>query len=229
MFRYALATTLAVALNASAIGAQPGFVPASYVSGGLPAIPVLAVSGGEVFLEVLVADDGHVDSVNTLRTTPPFTDAVISAVRGWRFKPAAEAIAPLTGQGEAPARPVKGSVFVAAMFAPPALYAPTLGQPPRDVASPSAETPGAIVANAAGYPLRALGDGMVLVEVAINGAGAVTGARVVLSSPAFDAAAVAAARSWLFVGARRGGSGVPALAYLMFAFRAPVTGLPEAF
>jgi TonB family protein len=226
MCRYALATTLAAALSASTAGAQPGFVPASYVSGGLPAIPVLAVSGGEVFLEVLVADDGHVDSMKTLRTTPPFTDAVVSAVRGWRFKPAAEAIAPLAGQGAAPARPVKGSVLVAAVFAPPSLNVPTLGQPPRDVASPSAETPGAIVANPASYPLRALGDGTVLVEVSISGAGAVTAARVVVSSPAFDAAAVVAARSWLFVGARRGGTGVPALAYLMFSFRAPVTGLP---
>jgi TonB family protein len=215
MFRYALATTFATALNASAVAAQPGFAPASYVSGGLPAAPALAVSGGEVFLEVLVADDGHVDSIRTLRTTPPFTDAVTSVVRGWRFKPAAE-----------PARPVAGSVFVAAMFAPPALNVPTLGQPPRDVASPSAETPGAIVATPASYPLRALGDGTVLVEVSIDRAGLTTDARVIVSAPGFDAAAVAAARSWLFVGARRGGSGVPARAYLIFNFRAPVTGLP---
>src|SRR5579864_2699712 len=215
MFRYALATTLAAALNASVAGAQPGFVPASYTSGGLPAAPLLAVSVGAVFLEVMVADDGHVDSIRTLRTTPPFTEAVTGVVRNWRFKPAVEA-----------ARPVASSVFVAAMFAPPALNVPTLGRPPQDVASPSAETPGTIVANPASYPLRAVGDGTVLVEVSIDAGGMTTDAHVIAPAPGFDAAAVAAARSWLFVGARRGGSGVPARAYLIFNFRAPVTGLP---
>jgi TonB family protein len=216
---------LAIVLHGSApAGAQAGFVPARYVSGSLPVVPVLVVSGGQVFLEVLVAEDGRVDSIGTLRTTPPFTDAVIEAVRGWRFRPATEAARPSVDQGVAPTRAVAVPVFVAAMFAPPVLIGPTLGQPPQDLLSASDETPSPTVANPAAYPPRALGDGTVLVEVTIDNTGVLTDARVKVSSPAFDAAAMAAARSWSFRPARRHGNAVTAHAYLLFAFRQPVTG-----
>jgi TonB family protein len=225
MPRYALAGILTVALAGSAaVPAQPRFTPARYVSGDLPAIPVLAVSGGEVFLEVRVAGDGHVDAIRTLRTTPPFTDAVIQAVRGWRFKPAAEIVTPPSGQPEAPPQPVAGSVFVAAIFAPPVLNGPTLGQPPQDLASASPEAPMPMTATPAPYPPRAMGNGTVLVEVTIDSAAALTDARVVVSSPAFDAAAKAAAKSWSFLVARRKGDAVKAHAYLVFGFQQPVTG-----
>jgi TonB family protein len=223
MFRYARLTAMLVAAldPAAGVATSPGFTPARYVGGSLPAPPALTVSGGEVFLEVLVAEDGRVDSVRTLRTTPPFTDAVITAVRGWRFIPAAEPVAPSTGQTEGATRSVAGPVFVAAMFVPPALNGPTLGQPPQDVASPSGETPTPMVATPATYPPNAAGDGVVLVEVTIDASGS-TDAHVIVSSPAFDEAASAAARSWSFSGARRDGNGVPAHAYLLFSFRSPV-------
>jgi TonB family protein len=66
----------------------------------------------------------------------------------------------------------------------------------------------------------------VLVEVTIDGAGVLTDAQVNVSSPAFDAAALAAARSWSFRAARKQGNAVTTHAYLLFAFRQPVTGLP---
>jgi TonB family protein len=204
--------------------AQAGFVPAHYLSGDLPVTPPLVVSGGEVFLEVLVAMDGRVDSIRTLRTTPPFTDAVIKAVRGWRFKPATEVADPPTGQTAAPIKPVAGPVFVAAMFAPPVLLGPTLGQPPQDVLAASDDTPVPTVAKPAAYPPRALADGTVFVEVRIDEAGVVTDAQLKVSSPAFDATAIAAARSWSFRPARRRGSAVPTYAYLLFSFRQPVLG-----
>jgi hypothetical protein len=93
MPRHNLVGMLVVALTGSAAAAQSGFTPARYVSGTLPAAPALAVSGGEVFLDVLVASDGHVDSIRTLRMTPPFTGAVIGAVRGWRLLPATDVVA----------------------------------------------------------------------------------------------------------------------------------------
>ena len=225
MPRYALIGILALVLNESAmVGAQPGFMAARYVSGDLPVVPPLVVSGGEVFLEVLVAQDGRVDSIRTLRTTPPFTDAVINAVRGWRFTPAMEVAALSTSQAEASTGPVAGSVFVAAMFAPPALNGTTLGQPPQDVLSPSDDMPMPLAANPAAYPPRAMGDGTVLVEVTIDGSGVLTDAHVIASSPAFDAGALAAARSWSFRAAQRNGTAVTTHAYLLFAFRQPVIG-----
>jgi len=204
-------------------GGPARFVAARYVSGELPVAPPLAVSGGEVFLEAVVDVDGRVDSVRTLRTTPPFTDVVIGAVRGWRFTPASEGESS-TGQAAAPATAVAGPVFVAAMFAPPALTGPTLGEPPQDLLAAADETPMPMATSPAAYPPRAIGDGTVLVEVTIDNLGIMTDARVRVSSPAFDAAAIAAAKSWRFLPARRSGGAVPTHAYLLFAFRQPVIG-----
>jgi TonB family protein len=217
--------TLAIAVlhGSATAGAQAGFVAAGYVGGDLPVAPPLAVSGGEVFLEVVVDVDGHVESVRTLRTTPPFTDVVIGAVRGWRFTPATDGESS-TSQTAAPTTPVAGPVFVAAVFAPPALNGPTLGEPPQDLLAASDETPMPMVANPAAYPPRAFGDGTVPVEVTIDSAGVLTDARVEVSSPAFDAAAIAAARSWSFLAARRHGNAVTTHAYVLFAFRQPVMG-----
>jgi TonB family protein len=194
-------------------GGDDTFVAARYIGGAVPAAPVLAVSGGEVFLELIVSGQGRVDSIRTLRTTPPFTDAVIGALRRWRFSPALAA-----------GRPVVSSVFVAAMFTPPALGGPTLGQPPRDVASASEAAPLVITATPAIYPPRAEGTGTVVVEVTIAAADMVTGAHVVMPSPGFDAAALTAARSWQFANARRNASVVTTHAYLLFGFQPPVVG-----
>jgi TonB family protein len=202
--------------------AQQSFFSARYISGDLPAPPVLAVSGGEVFLEVLVAADGHVDSIRTLRATPPFTDAMIAAVRGWWFEPATKVVEPTPGVMTELARPVADPVFVAGMFAPPALNGPTLGEPPQDLLSASSQTPSPKIVDAAAYPPRAWGGGAVLVEVTIDPAGAVGEAQVRVSSPGFDAAAVAAARSWSFKPAHRDAMPVITHAYLVFVFRPPV-------
>jgi TonB family protein len=64
----------------------------------------------------------------------------------------------------------------------------------------------------------------VLVEVTIDADGILTDVHVVVSSPAFDAAAITAARSWLFADAQRNGIPVQARAYLIFGFRQPVIG-----
>src|SRR5476651_2310470 len=150
MPRSMLVTLLVVVLTeCGAVAAPDRFVPASYVSGELPAAPALAVSGGEVFLEVLVTNEGRVDSIRTLRTTPPFTDAVIAAVRRWQFRPARKLTPASAGE------PLAAPVFVAAMFTPPALDGPTLGQPPQDIASASDETPLVIAASPVAYPPRA--------------------------------------------------------------------------
>jgi TonB family protein len=190
--------------------AQPRSTPTRYVSGALPVAPPLVVAGGEVLLDVLVADDGHVGAIRTLRTTPPFTDAVIAAVRGWQFTP-------MPG-----GRATDSRVLVAAMFTPPSLDGPTLGQPAQDVATPLDGTPMVTAAAPARYPPRAIGSGAVLVEVTIPGSGAPADARVVVSSPAFDAAAVAAAKAWSFAGAS--GGAPAARAYLLFVFQQPVIG-----
>ena len=214
---------MVVLRGAATVSAQEDFVAARYVSGGLPVTPVLGVSGGEVFLEVLVGVDGGVSSIRILRTTPPFTQAVIEAIRGWQFTPATQSVPPST-ELALPTEPVAAPVLVAAMFAPPALNGPTLGQPPQDVQSASMEAPVPTAATPAAYPPRALGYGTVLVEVTIDDGGVVTGARIVVSSPPFDEAALGAAKVWSFRAARMGGHAVTVRAYLIFAFQPPVVG-----
>jgi len=184
----------------------------TYVSGELPAAPPLAVSGGEVFLEVAVAASGAVASVRTLRTTPGFTEPTIDAVRGWRFAPATGA-------------QVAEPVLVAAMFSPPALNGPTLGQPAADVLAASDEIPYPTYAAPAAYPPRAMGDGAVLVDVTVDADGTVTDTEIKSSSPAFDIAAMAAAHAWSFRPARRNGQPVTAHACILFVFRQPVVGM----
>ena len=212
-----------VVSGSASVSAQGDFDAPRYVSGDLPAPPVLGVSGGEVFLEVVVGADGTVASIRTLRTTPAFTEATIEAVQGWSFTPAMQAIPP-SAEVTPPTEPVSSPVFVAAMFAPPALVGPTLGEPPRDVQPASADAPMPISAKRAGYPPRALGDGTVLVEVTVDDAGVVTDARIAVSSPAFDEAAIGAARAWSFRPARRDGRAITTRVYLIFAFQQPVTG-----
>ena len=189
-----------------------GFVSARYKRGSMPAVPLLTVSGGEVWLEALVAPDGGVTTVDVLRTTPPFTDAMLAAVRAWQFEPAA------TGSTA-----VASHVLVAGMLTPPALTGPTLGVPPKSVGLASDDAPRPTSTTPPNYPPRALGNGIVLVEVTIKDSGPPADVRIVIASPPFDSAASAAARSWRFEPARRNARVVTTRAYVLFAFRQPVT------
>src|SRR5262245_175014 len=100
------------------------FSPARYTSGALPPLPVLAVGGGQVFLELTVGVDGTVTNVTTLQTTPPFTDSLVNAVAKWSFLPAEMSIAPKPDEAvdQSSRRPVESKVLVAGQFRPPALY-----------------------------------------------------------------------------------------------------------
>jgi len=72
------------------------------------------------------------------------------------------------------------------------------------------------------YPPNVVGDGVVLVEVLVTPQGGVGRARVIGAGTGFDPAALDAARQWVFRPARRADRPVPACAYLIFGFRAPL-------
>ena len=209
-----LVATCAVAV----LTAGDPFSPARYRAGALPAMPVQAVGGGHVFLELTVSDAGTVDVVTPLRTTPPFTEALVDVARRWQFVPAEETV-----DGTSPPRRVPSQVLVAGVFRPPALLnAPALGEPPKDVASASAGTPFPTGLIVPAFPPRALFGGLVLVEVRVDPLGAVSGATVLRSAPPFDEPARDAARRWRFRPARLHGRAVATIAYLVFGFRQPV-------
>ena len=218
-----LAVLLSGALVAAA--AVEPFVPARYLNGPLPQIPIQAVSAGEVFLELTVSDGGSVSRTKILRTTPPYTDVMTAAVQQWFFRPAEEEIKPSAGEPAEPKRwkRVESKVLVAGIFRPPTVDTPTLGELPKDVVSASNESPSPVVTGTPAYPALALFDGIVLVESRIGPDGSVTDATVIHSAPPFDQPALDAARHWTFRPARVNGVAVSKLAYIMFAFRQPLT------
>jgi TonB family protein len=207
----------------AAVSAQTRFHPAEFRGGALPTISIQAVGGGQVFLELAVAKDGTVADVKPLRATPPFTPAFIAAARSWRFRPA-EQLTEFPDRSRPPVwTPVDTTVLVGGIIRPPALLGPTLGQPPQDVGSGAADTPFPLGVIEPPFPPRARDDGSVLVQVMIDAAGKVSDAKVLQSSPAFDDAALTAARAWTFRPARVRGDSVSVYAYLVFGFRQPVT------
>jgi TonB family protein len=216
------------AYSAIAALAQAWFVPAHYREGALPQIPVRALGGGEVFLELTISSTGGVSAVRTLRATPPFTETLSQAVRGWRFVPAEEEMEPEAARPGEPAlrRVVDSRVLIAGLFRPPTLNTPSFGEPPADVASASDETPFPLATVMPAYPPLARDSGTVLVEVHVDPRGDVVDAVAIRSAPPFDAPAIDAARGWKFRPARLHGRSVDTLAYIVFAFRQPVTVVP---
>jgi len=220
---------------------QATFHPAQYLSGTVPGISSLAVAGGQVLLEVTVTPTGTVADVKTLRSTPPFTEGLVGAVRGWRFRPA-EQLRPAEGTGASarPPRwePVRSTVLAASVIRLPATFASTtLGQAPVEVAPPSGGAPFPLNVVTPVYPPQALFGGSVLIEIAVGADGSASGAKSVGSAPnpaanpaansATDAGnlidtALASARGWWFQPAVVDGARVPAYAYVIFVFRQPV-------
>jgi TonB family protein len=215
-------TLIAVCAIAVVVCAQELRRPARYKGGMLPPMPTTAVGGGEVFVELDVDREGRVTGAKALRTTPPFGDLVVRAVRAWQFAPAEEPAAD-RGRADAPSLvPVASKMLVAALFRPPTLNTPTLGEAPRDVAAASDEVAVPLSTVAPPYPPTALNGGIVLLEADVDAGGLVQRARVLRSAPPFDAPALDALRTWRFRPARWRGQPAPTVVYVMVGFAVPV-------
>ena len=215
-----------VAADAGTGARRVAVIPAKLKDGAAPQIPVQAVSGGEVLLEVSVSRTGRVTAVKPLRHTAPFTAAMSAAVRTWTFAPAEDGIEPPPGGVLDPEtrRPIDSTVLVVGLFRPPALFAVTLGEPPRDVATPSDATPVPIVPlTMPAYPATALNDGLVLIQLEVAAHGGVEKTMVLKTAPGFDALALDVARKLIFRPARVHDRAAPAFVYVAVAFRQPIT------
>jgi TonB family protein len=209
----------AILAAAAAASAQSGTQtkvppePAQFVDGSLPGIPPFSTAGGNVVLSVIVAADGHVTGIDVLRSTPPFTDALVQAVKTWRFAAAVDS----------KKVPVESRVMVSSIIRPPALYAQAVGTPPQDITNDS-RVPFPAQMTTPNYPVNANGGGMVLVESHIDASGRVIDASAIRSQPPFDEPALQAARATTFRPPQ--GTEVPPTnyAYVVFVFRAPVVG-----
>jgi protein TonB len=178
--------------------------------------------GGEVVLELDVTSTGTVRGVKTLRSTPPYTDLLNAAARMWRFTPAEMGIeSPAAGQPRV--RRLDSTVLVAAIFRPPALSGPTLGEAPRDVDAASSSTPMPVSTAPPLFPALARDGGVVLIETTVDSTGQPVQPHVLRSRPPFDEPALTALRQWRFRPARVDGMTVPTLAYVVMGFPQPVT------
>ncbi|HUL74775.1 MAG TPA: TonB family protein [Vicinamibacterales bacterium] len=202
MLRFVLVSALLGLVTAPA-----GVAPAQFRSGELPAIPVLAVRGGALILDVAVGRDGSVRGIKVTQSTLQFADAVIATVKSWRFRPAGEA-----------ASPVDSTVLVAVVFRPPSMYAPSTTAPTKDDGSAPKDAPFPLRIVTPSAPPRAGTPGVALVEVRVGANGAVSGLKIVRSAPGFDDAVIQAARRWTFRPAEVGDVKVLTLAYVIFGF-----------
>jgi TonB family protein len=174
-----------------------------------PRWPITATGGGEVILHAKVNRDGSPELIFGVLETPPFGEAVREAVREWQLPWAAAEAGP--------------DILVVGVFRSPALLElSNLPAPPSAAAAP-AVLPFPVEWARPVYPAKAIGDGVVIIELRVGESGGIRGANVVSSAPGFDAAAVDIAWQWRFRPAVRDGRPVPTIAYLVFGFRAPVT------
>ena len=221
----ALLVTLIPAARPTLLGA-PAFHPAKYREGALPELPPpTVVGGGEVMLELDVTSTGAVRNAKALRTTPPYTAALIAVARSWRFVPAeVENENPNQSPAELRLKPVDYTVLLASVIRAPSLVGPTLGDTPRDIGSESDTTPFPFSTVMPLFPPRARDAGIVMIETTVDAGGMATGTRIVRSSSSFDEAALTALRQWRFRPARILGSSAPTLAYVIMGFRQPALG-----
>jgi TonB family protein len=194
--------------------AQADIQPARFRAGAIPVVPVMMTAGGDVIVSVAVSSDGTVTDVDVLRSTPPFTDAVVRAVRTWRFTPALDQ----------DLKPLATRVLVDALARPPSLNSPTVGTPPVDVGAPDPRIPYPAQSLPPLYPINARTEGTVMVETRLDPSGRVIEAKAVRSSPPFDRPALDAARGWLFSPATAPKVAPSPYAYLVFVFRQPIVG-----
>lgn len=202
------------------------YEPAVLVAGQPPSLPAVGVSGaGEVALELSLDAGGSVTTVDVLRSTPPFTALMTEAVRAWRFEPANEEDrdAPVPAPPAAqPRRKLPSKVLVVAVINPPVTLGPTFNEPPITVKAASPEIPWPAVLSApANSPVTAI-SATVLLEARIAASGRIERARVLRSSPPYDAASLETLRSWSFRPARRGSAAAPSSVYVVFGFPLPI-------
>lgn len=207
--------TCAIVLASAAAFAQPAAPePARFADGSLRGFSPNAVAGGQVMLSVGVTPGGAVSTVEVLRSTPPYTESLTEAVKTWHFSPALDS----------KRIPMTSRVLIGAVVTAPSLTAPTLGTPPKDITTDDGRIPFPAQTSMPTYPINANAGGTVVVEARVDPGGRVVEVTAVRSQPPFDTPALETARSWTFRPALSPVAPPSQYAYLVFVFRAPLTG-----
>jgi TonB family protein len=205
------------------IAAVTVFTPPHLIGGDPPGPPPpTVVGGGEVLVEATIDKTGALTHAILLRSTPPYGEMVLDAIRRWRFTPARAPGA--DGMDQV----VEAAVLIAAVYrAPTVLNGPTLGTAPLDMSTPSVETPYPVAMPTPAFPVQAGSGGVVMIEVSLDEAGISRGTRVVRSDPAFDTVARDAVSRWQFRGATLRSRPVSSTVYVILGFASPVVVVPK--
>jgi hypothetical protein len=213
----AAAAALVVSMAGATYAQSPRFTPPRLLRAELPPMPPSAIAGaGEVLIEAIVDRTGALGRPVILRGTPPYTQTMFDAISTFRFEPAR-----MAGPDGVEAA-VEMSITIAGLFRPPVLSnTPTIGESPKDWSRPSGDAAYPISMEMPNYPPQVRDGGVVLLEVALNGAGGVTETRGIVSIGGFESASREALMKWRFTGAQYRARPVPTTAYVLFGFRAP--------
>ena len=220
--RVALAVlVLSIAAGVSAQRQQ--FTPPRLLKADLAPLPAPTIAGGgEVLIEAIVDRSGRLTRPIVLRGTPPYTNMVLETIATWRFAAARERS--VDGADAS----VEMPVAIAAVYRNPVLMnTPTIGEPPKDWSKPSGDLAYPVAMVQPNYPPLARDGGVVLLEVALDEAGTVTETRGIASTGGFESASREALAQWRFRGGAYRARPVPATAYVLFGFRAPVVSSPQ--
>jgi outer membrane biosynthesis protein TonB len=194
--------------------AAAGFLPARRLEGQPPRPPSpLTVGAVEEAVDLTVDAAGRVEATTLLRGGRPADSLIAPIAKSWRFRAASDG-------GKA----VRSHVLFALVVRAPQLYdGPTLGTPSGNLAAPSDDIPYPTAFLQPRYPLGAVGDGMIVVEVLVGVDGGVVRAEVIQGAGILANESLQTARRWTFRPAVRRGKPVEAYAYIGFGFRQPVT------
>ena len=188
-----------------------GYDAPRFLSGKAPEQPPLASAGGLTILELDIAPSGIVTDAIVLDDASPFTEVIRKAAVLWRYRPA-----------EIDGAAIPSKALVIGVFRPPNLMGARLPEP-KSVRPPSDGVPYPSATSMPEYPPHALYQGVAVVEVAIDTAGAVVEAKMLSREEGFDEAVLDAAGAFRFRAARHDGRAVESFALIFFGFRQPLT------
>ena len=171
-----------------------------------PAYPPNAVVGGTVTSVMHVAA-GKVRSLDILQGDASFVESVRAALLSWRFHPEAS-----------------GDLLAVVNFRSPQMFAVRSPATRKlEPASSPAGLAGPRMVVEPAYPVNSMGEGGVVLQLALSESGSISKVKVVQGLGDLTAPCLAAVRQWQFAPARdKSGKYLASEAYAVFVLRRPV-------
>lgn len=177
--------------------------------------PLANIAYGTVVLDVRISANGEVQDIEVRRHIGGLSEAVIAAVRAWRFQPA-----------QSNGHRVGSRVTVAVSFSigpqgdPP--LPPLIRQNDESRIQSAFQSAEVTRAKVPGFPIRALGPGTVTLGVSVDPTGKPQRTTVLREDPPFLPVCLEAAQGWRFIPAMLNGVPVRSEVILAFVFTQPV-------